>query len=114
MTKGQGFGFGLGKMRELTEAFKKAQQVQEGAKQLQEELERMQIEGESSNGLVKVVVSGNQEPIAVNISPDAINQGAEALSASVTEAMKDAYYKSTATMRERMEQLTSGLNIPGL
>ncbi|MEL7522777.1 MAG: YbaB/EbfC family nucleoid-associated protein, partial [Cyanobacteria bacterium J06553_1] len=24
MTKGQGFGFGLGKMKELTEAFKKA------------------------------------------------------------------------------------------
>jgi nucleoid-associated protein EbfC len=28
--------------------------------------------------------------------------------------MMDAYEKSTATMRERMELLTSGLNIPGL
>lgn len=37
MPKGQGFGgFGLGKMKELAEAFKKAQQVQEGAKRLQE------------------------------------------------------------------------------
>lgn len=47
MTKGQGFGFGLGKMKELTEAFKKAQQVQEGAKKLQEELDQMEIEGEA-------------------------------------------------------------------
>jgi nucleoid-associated protein EbfC len=28
--------------------------------------------------------------------------------------MKDAYEKSTATMRERMEELTGGLNLPGL
>jgi len=114
MTKGQGFGFGLGKMKELTEAFKKAQQVQAGAKQLQDELEQMEIEGASGEGLVKVVLSGNQEPRRVEISPDALNQGAEELSTLVTAAMKDAYEKSTATMRERMEELTSGLNLPGM
>ncbi|MBW4574062.1 MAG: YbaB/EbfC family nucleoid-associated protein [Aphanothece sp. CMT-3BRIN-NPC111] len=114
MTKGQGFGFGLGKMKELTEAFKKAQQVQEGAKKLQEELEQMEIEGQAGDGLVKVILSGNQEPRQVQISADALSQGAEALSQLVTEAMMDAYEKSTATMRERMESLTSGLNLPGL
>lgn len=114
MTKGQGFGFGLGKMKELAEAFKKAQEVQQGAKQLQEELERMEIEGASDDGTVKVVLSGNQEPIRVTISPDAMAQGAEALSELVTIAMRDAYDKSTATMRERMEELTSGLNLPGM
>ena len=114
MSKGQGFGFGLGKMKELTEAFKKAQQVQEGAKKLQEELEQMEIEGESGGGLVKVVLTGNQEPRRVEISPDVLGEGAEVLSDLVTAAMKDAYAKSTATMRERMEELTSGLNIPGL
>jgi DNA-binding YbaB/EbfC family protein len=111
--KGQGFGFGLGKMKELAEAFKKAQQVQEGAKRLQEELEQMEIQGESGGGLVKVVVSGNQEPKRVEIAPEAIQQGAELLSDLVTVAMKDAYDKSTATMRERMENLTSGLELPG-
>ncbi|NEO61348.1 MAG: YbaB/EbfC family nucleoid-associated protein, partial [Moorea sp. SIO4G2] len=38
----------------------------------------------------------------------------EALSELVLAAMKNAYETSTATMRERMEQLTSGLNLPGL
>jgi DNA-binding YbaB/EbfC family protein len=111
--KGQGFGFGLGKMKELAEAFKKAQQVQEGAKRLQEELEQMEIQGESGNGLVKVIVSGNQEPQRVEISPEAMREGPEILSDLVTAAMKDAYTKSTATMRERMEDLTSGLELPG-
>jgi DNA-binding YbaB/EbfC family protein len=55
-------------MKELTEAFKKAQQVQEGAKRLQEELEQMEITGESGGGLVQVVISGNQEPLRVTIS----------------------------------------------
>lgn len=113
MTKGQGFGFGLGKMKELAEAFKKAQQVQEGAKQLQDELEQMEIVGESGGGLIKVVVSGNQEPRRVEISPEALKEGADVLSDLVTVAMKDAYNKSTATMRERMEDLTSGLELPG-
>ncbi len=114
MSQGQGFGFGLGKMKELAEAFKKAQEVQAGAKKLQEELEVMEIEGESGNGLVKVVLTGNQEPVSVSIAPEALNEGVEILSDLVTAAMKDAYKKSTATMRERMEELTGGLNLPGL
>ena len=43
MTQGKGDGYGLGKMKELADAFNKAQQVQEGANKIQEELEEMQI-----------------------------------------------------------------------
>ncbi|MEM1308993.1 MAG: YbaB/EbfC family nucleoid-associated protein [Cyanobacteria bacterium P01_H01_bin.153] len=114
MSQGQGFGFGLGKMKELADAVKKAQQIQEGAKQLQEELEQMEIEGQAGGGLVKVFLSGNQEPRRVEISPDALNEGAEVLSDLVGAAMQDAYQKSTDTMRERMETLTGGLNLPNL
>ena len=114
MAQGQGFGFGLGKMKELTDAFKKAQQVQEGAKRLQEELEQMEIEGEAGGGLVKVVLSGNQDPLKVTLSPDALNEGADVVSDLVLTAMKNAYANSTATMREKMEELTGGLNLPGL
>ena len=113
MAQGQGFGFGLGKMKELTEAIKKAQQVQEGAKQLQEELEQMEIEGEAGGGKVKVTMSGNQEPLDVNISEDALSEGSEVLSDLVLAAVKDAYAKSTATMKDKMEDLTGGLNLPG-
>ena len=30
------------------------------------------------------------------------------------EALQNAYAQSTATMKERMEELTGGLNLPGL
>ncbi len=113
--KKAGFGLpGLGKMKELADAFKKAQEVQQGAQKLQEELERMDIEGKSEDGLVTVIMSGNQEPRRVTIAPEALEKGAEDLSAIVTEAMRAAYAASTETMRTKMEELTSGLNLPGL
>ena len=43
-----------------------------------------------------------------------LGEGADAVSQLVTQAMQDAYAKSTSTMRERMEDLTGGLNIPGM
>lgn len=114
MTKGQGFGFGLGKIRELQEAFQKAQQVQVGAQELQKQLEEMEIEGACGEELVKVVMSGNQEPLYVEITQGAMEKGADGLSQLVTEAMKDAYAKSAEMMRTKMEELTSGLNLPGM
>jgi nucleoid-associated protein EbfC len=116
MTQGKGFGggFGLGKMKELADAFKKAQQVQEDAKKLQEELEKMEIPGQSTDGSVEVVLSGNQEPRSVKIGAGAAGKSGDELSTLVLEAMTNAYEKSTEVMREKMEALTSGLNIPGL
>ncbi|MGK7886935.1 MAG: YbaB/EbfC family nucleoid-associated protein [Crocosphaera sp.] len=113
--KKSGFGIpGLGKIKELQDAFQKAQQVQAGAQQLQEELEQMDIKGYDEEQFVEVVMSGNQEPRQVTIKPEALEKGADALSELVTLAMKDAYAKSTETMRGKMEELTSGLNLPGM
>lgn len=117
MLKGKdddGFGFGLGKMKKLTDAFKKAQEVQEGAKKLQEELDQSEAGGSAGGGLVKVFLSGNQEPRRVEISPDVLNEEADVVAELVTTAMKEAYQKSTTMMRERMESLTNGLDISKL
>jgi DNA-binding YbaB/EbfC family protein len=109
MSEGKGFGFGLGKMKE---AFQKAQQIQEGAKKLQEELDELRLTGESGGGLVKITLSGNQEPQGVEIDPAALNEGAEVLSDLVLAALKDAYQLSTGTMKQKMEDLTGGLGLP--
>ncbi|NUN64413.1 YbaB/EbfC family nucleoid-associated protein [Pseudanabaena biceps] len=112
MSEGKGFGFGLGKMKELQNAFQKAQQIQEGAKKLQEELDELRLTGTSPNGLVKITLSGNQEPQDVEISPEALKEDAEILSDLVLAALKDAYQLSTSTMKQKMEDLTGGLGLP--
>lgn len=102
---GKGFGLNLGKMKELTDAFKKAQQVQEGAKQLQEELEEMEIEGQSGGGLVKVYMNGNQRPLRSEISADVLSEGVDVVSDLITAAMKDAYEKSEMQEYQQVSHL---------
>ena len=104
-------GFGLPNFGQLTEAFRKAQQIQQDAQKLQEELDAMELEGKSGNGLVSVWISGNQQPLRVQIAPELLGQGAETAEASVLEALTNAYDISTTTMRERMEALTGGLDL---
>ncbi len=109
-------GFGLPNFGQLTEAFKKAQQIQQDAQKLQEELDAMELEGSSDNGLASVWLTGNQQPLRVRLSPELLVQGSEAAEAAVLEALRAAYERSTGTMKERMEELTGGLNLnlPGL
>jgi DNA-binding YbaB/EbfC family protein len=109
-------GFGLPNFGQLTEAFRKAQQIQQDAQKLQDELDAMELEGKSADGLVSVWLSGNQQPLKVRLAPELLGGTQEAAEAAVLEALQDAYQVSTTTMRERMEALTGGLdlNLPGL
>jgi len=109
-------GFGLPNFGQLTEAFRKAQQIQQDAQKLQDELDAMELEGSSSNGLAKVWLSGNQQPLKVEIAAGLLSEPATTVEAAVLEALQDAYAVSTSTMRERMDELTGGLdlNLPGL
>ena len=50
--------FGLPNFGQLTEAFKKAQQIQEDAQKLQEELDSMEIEGSNEDGRAKIWLTG--------------------------------------------------------
>jgi DNA-binding YbaB/EbfC family protein len=109
-------GFGLPNFGQLTEAFRKAQQIQQDAQKLQEDLDAMELEGKSSDGLASVWLTGNQQPLKVRLAPELLSSGQEAVETAVLEALKSAYEISTGTMRERMEDLTGGLdlNLPGL
>ena len=109
-------GFGLPNFGQLTEAFKKAQQIQQDAAKLQEELDAMEIEGQSSCGRASVWLSGNQQPLKVRLDPTLLAEGAPSTENATLEALKSAYDNSTGTMKERMEELTGGLNLnlPGM
>tara|TARA_Y100001968_G_scaffold7522_1_gene6406 strand:+ start:88 stop:435 length:348 start_codon:yes stop_codon:yes gene_type:complete len=109
-------GFGLPNFGQLTEAFRKAQQIQQNAQKLQEELEEMELEGKSNDGKVSVWLSGNQQPLRVKVDTSLASESSEAIENSVLEALKSAHELSTSTMKTRMEELTGGLklNLPGL
>ena len=109
-------GFGLPNFGQLTEAFKKAKEIQQNAQKLQDELESMEIEGKSDDEMIKVWISGNQLPLRVEVNEKITNANKKEIEKNILEAMKQAHESSTSTMKERMNDLTGGLNLnlPGL
>ena len=109
-------GFGLPNFGQLTEAFRKAQQIQQDAQKLQEELDAMEIEGTSEDGRASVWLSGNQQPLRVKLDPSLLSEGQQSAETAVLAALQSAYERSTSTMKERMQDLTGGLdlNLPGM
>ena len=104
-------GFGLPNFGQLTEAFKKAKQIQQDAQKLQDELENMEIEGKSDDEMVKVWISGNQLPLRVEVSETIFNSDKEKVELNILQAFQNAHNTSTTTMKERMNDLTGGLNL---
>ena len=109
-------GFGLPNFGQITEAFKKAKEIQQNAQKLQDELESMEIEGKSDDEMIKVWISGNQLPLRVEVNETITNASKEEIEKNILEAIKKAHESSTSTMKERMNDLTGGLNLnlPGL
>ena len=104
-------GFGLPNFGQLTEAFKKAKQIQQDAQKLQDELENMEIEGKSDDEMIKVWISGNQLPLKVEVQENILNANKEKIEQNILQAIQKAHELSTTTMKERMNDLTGGLNL---
>nr|GMD24309.1 nucleoid-associated protein At4g30620, chloroplastic-like [Ipomoea batatas] len=95
----------LGNMQNLYETVKKAQMV------VQVEAVA-EFDGYCEGELIKVTLSGNQQPIRTEITEAAMELGSEKLSLLINEAYKDAHQKSVQAMKERMSDLAQSLGMP--
>ncbi|KAL9233928.1 hypothetical protein vseg_008860 [Gypsophila vaccaria] len=103
----------FGNMQNLYDTVKKAQMVvQVEAVKVQKELAAAEFDGYCEGELIKVTLSGNQQPIRTEITEAAMELGAEKVSLLVTEAYKDAHQKSVLAMKERMSNLAQSLGMP--
>ncbi|XVF35574.1 hypothetical protein REPUB_Repub18cG0157600 [Reevesia pubescens] len=103
----------LGNMQNLYETVKKAQMVvQVEAVRVQKELAVAEFDGYCEGELIKATLSGNQQPVRIEITEAAMELGAEKLSFLVNEAYKDAHQKSVQAMKERMSDLAQSLGMP--
>ena len=97
---------------QLGNLMRQAQQMQERMKQLQDELARAEITGESGAGMVKVTLSGKHQAHRVQIDPAALKEDKEFLEDLVAAAINDAVQKVEQMAREKMAQATGGLGLP--
>ncbi|KAJ0752206.1 putative nucleoid-associated protein YbaB/EbfC family [Helianthus annuus] len=103
----------FGNMQNLYETVKKAQMVvQVEAVRVQKELAAAEFDGYCEDELVKVTLSGNQQPVRTEITEAAMELGSEKLSLLITEAYRDAHQKSVQAMKARMGDLAQSLGMP--
>lgn len=97
----------------LYDTVRKAQQVvQVEAVRVQKELASAEFDGYCQDELIKVTLSGNQEPVRVEVLEAALEVGADRLAELINEAYKDAHSKSVLAMKERMKSLAESLGMP--
>ena len=91
---------------------KQAQMMQANLQKAQAELATIDVEGNASNGLVKVTMSCKNEIKKINIDPSLLDDK-EILEDMIAVAFKDALKKIEATSNQKMGGLMPpGMNLP--
>jgi DNA-binding YbaB/EbfC family protein len=100
-------------MADFLGMMKQAAQLQSKMKEMQEQLDTVEVEGESGGGLVRVRMTAKMEVKAVTIDPSLIKpEEREVLEDLLVTAHGDARRKAEAAMQEKMKTLTGGLGLP--
>ncbi len=95
----------------LGNIMKQAQAMQENMQKMQEEVAKMEVEGQAGGGMVKVVMTGRHDIKRVSID-DSVMDDKEMLEDLVAAAVNDAVRQVEKTSQEKMSGLTAGLNLP--
>jgi DNA-binding YbaB/EbfC family protein len=86
--------------------------MQEDFKKAQEELNAMQVMGESGGGLVTILMTGKREARKVTIDPSLLGDDKDMLEDLVAAAINDAVNKVAKMKKEKMADVTAGLPLP--
>ncbi|EGW19968.1 MULTISPECIES: YbaB/EbfC family nucleoid-associated protein [Methylobacter] len=96
----------------LGNIMQQAQKMQEDLKKAQEELNAMQVMGESGGGLVTILMTGKREARKVTIDPSLLGDDKDMLEDLVAAAINDAVNKVAKMKKEKMADVTAGLPLP--
>ena len=92
---------------------KKAQEMQSKLAETQEELSRIEVEGQSGGGLVKVTLTAKGDMKAIKLDPSLLKpEEAEMAEDLIVAAFADAKGKAERAATEKMQSLTAGLPLP--
>lgn len=97
---------------QLAGLMKQAQAMQEKMNQMQEELAKTVVEGQSGAGMVSVLMTCKYNVSRVSIDQALMEDDREMLEDLITAAFNDAVRKAEATSQEKMSSLTSGMGLP--
>ncbi|RWU12680.1 YbaB/EbfC family nucleoid-associated protein [Pseudidiomarina gelatinasegens] len=101
------FKGGMGNM------MKQAQQMQDRMQKAQAEIANLEVTGEAGAGMVKVTMLGNHNVRRVSIDPSLFeDDDNEMIEDLVAAAINDAVRRVEQTSKEKMAEVTGGMNLP--
>jgi nucleoid-associated protein EbfC len=100
-------------MRDVLGLMKQAQAMQAKMQEMQAELERIEVEGQSGGGMVRVTLTAKGHMKALSIDDQLLKADDKViLEDLIVVAHEDARKKAERLLEEKMKGMTSGLALP--
>ena len=104
---------GLGGLGDMAKMMKAAQEMQAMMAELQADLDKIVVTGESGAGLVRARATAKGELTGLEIDPSIfVASEKEVVEDLILAAIKDAQGKAAARSQSEMAKLTQGLGLP--
>ena len=99
-------------MTDFSDMLSKAKVMQDKMKEAQENIKKIEVEGEAGGNLVKVVLSGDYELKSIIISDVAKKETQEIINDLIIAAYNNAKENLKKKSSEELSKVTGGLNLP--
>ena len=99
-------------MTDFSDMLSKAKAMQEKMKEAQEQIKKIEVEGEAGGNLVKVVLTGDYELKSIVISDAAKKESQEIVNDLIIAAYNNAKENLKKKSSEELSKATGGLNLP--
>tara|TARA_Y100001958_G_C20764342_1_gene243041 strand:+ start:121 stop:441 length:321 start_codon:yes stop_codon:yes gene_type:complete len=99
-------------MNNFTDMLSKAKAMQEKMKKAQDQIKKIEVEGEAGGKLVKVILSGNYEIKSISISEAAKKETQEIINDLIIAAYNNAKENLQKKSAEELSKITGGLDLP--
>ena len=99
-------------MTNFSDMLSKAKAMQDKMKEAQEQIKKIEVEGEAGGNLVKVVLPGEYELKSIIISEEAKNESQEIINDLIKAAYNNAKENLKKKSAEELAKVTGGLGLP--
>jgi DNA-binding YbaB/EbfC family protein len=106
---------GIGQLGQMGNMLKQAMEMKGRIEELKDRLAEETVESSAAGGMVTMIFSGKFEVLEVTIDPSVISaEDPEMLQTLVQACINDGIQKVQQLMKDRMAEVTGGINIPGI
>ena len=99
-------------MTDFNDMLSKAKAMQDKMKKAQEQIKKIEVEGEAGGNLVKIILSGDYELKSIIISDKAKKENQEIINDLIIAAYNNAKENLKKKSAEELSKVTGGLNLP--